>query len=73
MNINIQKEFFENFYCVHFTSNVAQAQVFFWFFENKVTIEDFHVFEKRHGYGKALFEHILDFLKQSAIRNIVWN
>lgn len=70
MNIHIDKEFSENFYCLNFSSPFGEAQVFFWFFENKVTIENFKIFEKRHGYGKELYQHILHFLDKIKIQHV---
>ena len=59
---SVQKVFSENFYYYEFKSDFGSAKVYFWFFENKVTLDDFEVHQKRMGFGKELFTDILNFL-----------
>ena len=59
---SIEKVFSENFYYYEFKSDFGSAKVYFWFFENKVTLDDFEVHQKRMGFGKELFTDILNFL-----------
>lgn len=63
----IDKIYSENFYYWHLTNEFATAKVYFWFFENKVTLEDFQVFQKRKNYGTKTFKYILQFLKKEGI------
>lgn len=66
---SFEKVYSENFYYWHFTSKNATAKVYFWIFENKVTLEDFQVLTKRKGYGTQLFLYILKFLYRRGIKS----
>lgn len=65
----LEKVYSENFYYWHFSNKHATAKVYFWIFENKVSIEDFQVFQKRKHYGTKLFIYILKFLLRRGIHN----
>ena len=70
LKINIEKKFSQNFYFIHFKSDVATAKLYFWFFENKVTLDDFEVFEKRHYHGVSLFVYILQYLEKIGVTSL---
>lgn len=67
---SVQKVFSENFYYYDFKSDFGSAKIYFWFFENKVTLDDFEVNQKRMGFGKELFIDLLEFLIQSNVKKL---
>ena len=67
---SVQKVFSENFYYYDFKSDFGSAKIYFWFFENKVTLDDFDVNQKRMGFGKELFIDLLEFLVQSNVKKL---
>ena len=67
---SVKKVFSENFYYYDFKSDFGSAKIYFWFFENKVTLDDFEVNQKRMGFGKELFIDLLEFLIQSNVKKL---
>lgn len=66
---SFEKVYSENFYYWHFKSKNSTAKVYFWIFENKVTLEDFQVLTKRKGYGTQLFLYVLKFLYRRGVKS----
>lgn len=66
---SVEKVYSENFYYWQFSNHFASAKVYFWIFENKVSIEDFEVFQKRKKHGTKLFIYILKFLSRRGIHH----
>lgn len=67
---SLEKVYSENFYYWQFNNEFSSAKVYFWFFEKKVTLEDFEVFHKRKGYGTNLFKYLLNYLYSHGIEQI---
>lgn len=67
MILKIEKIEYENFHYWNFSSEVITAKVYYWFFEDKFTLEEFQVKEKRKGYGTQGFKFILEFLKEEGV------